>query len=187
MISQFLQDINLVESLFRIVSFVDILPLLQSILDCDNPQENVNIWTLEHNRSFSVRSFSVRSFYKFLVEGGTHSPLHSNFWKMECPSKMTLFCWLARENRILTLVNLTKKGCNLQNAIDTCVLCYKDSKIVDHLLISCEFLEHIWSFFKLNLNIQSLPPSLSEVWTTWIPFLEASYRVFLDLPSKAIF
>lgn len=91
-------------------------------------------------------------------------------------AKLQFFCWLASENKILTLTNLAKKGCNIQNGTDTCVLCHKNSEIVDHLLLNCDFSKRIWSFFKHNLNFQSLLHSLTEVWTTRISSLEACQR-----------
>lgn len=61
--------------------------------------------------------FSMRSFYLFLEDGGVLSPLYPLFWKVKCPSKITLFL----ANKILTLNNLAKKGCNTLCAKDTCV------------------------------------------------------------------
>lgn len=134
---------------------------LQSLPDCSSTQDDVFTWTLE-----SKRSFSFRFFYKFLMDGGLQSPLYPNFWKVDCPSKITLFYWLASENKISTLTNLTIKGCNIQNASKTCVLCHRNSKTVDHLMIHCAFSERIWSFFMHNINSQSCPHSMVEVWST---------------------
>lgn len=70
------------------------------------------------------------------MDGEMHSALYPQFWKFECLSKISLFCWLASEDRILTLANLAKKGCNTQNATDTYVLCYKHMETANHLLLS---------------------------------------------------
>lgn len=91
-----------------------------------------------------------------------------------------------QENK-LTLTNLAKKGCNVQNATNTCVLCHKNSETVDCLLLHYEFSGRIWSFFKHILNFQSLPYSLTKVWTTWIPSLKACQRAIRDILSRAIF
>lgn len=92
-------------------------------------------------------SFFVYSFYEFFVDGGLRTPLYPSFGKVDCSSKITLFCWLAYENKILTLSNLAKKCCNFQYATDTCVICYQNSETADHLLIHCDFTIRIWFFF----------------------------------------
>lgn len=102
------------------------------------------------------------TFYKFLIDGGLRSALHPQFWKTEFPVKF-LFCQLASEEKILTLVNLANKGCNSQNVTGTCVLCYKGSKTTDHLLLRCEVQERIWELFKQTLNIHSQAQSLSKI------------------------
>lgn len=129
------------------------------------------IWTLESNRNFSVKSF-----YHFLVDGGICNPLYSLFWKIGCSSKVTLFCWLGWDNKVLTLTNLAKKGCNLQCATDTCVLCHRCPESVDHLLLKCNFIDRIWHFFKHTLGLLSHPHSTFEIRTTWIPSLHSQLR-----------
>lgn len=54
--------------------------------DCSSSDEDTCIWTLENKSSFSVRSF-----YKFLIDGGTQTPLYLNYWKVDWPNKITLF------------------------------------------------------------------------------------------------
>ncbi|XP_039140503.1 uncharacterized protein LOC120277716 [Dioscorea cayenensis subsp. rotundata] len=160
----------------------DLFPIIQSIPECSSSQEDLYIWTLERNCSFSVRSF-----YKFLVDGGLRTPLYPSFWKVDCPSKVTLFCWLANDNKIPSMSNLAKIGCNFQKATNTCVLCYNNSETVDHLLIHCEFASRIWAFYVNNLHLLTAPISLDQVWITWIPSLEAHRRTFWDLLTRAIF
>lgn len=181
-IRHLLQHTSDPEPLFREVPIVALQPLLQSLPDCSSPLEDESAWTLEKNCSFSVRSF-----YNFLVDGGMRSPLSSSFWKVDCPSKVTLFCWLASDNKILTLSNLAKKRCNFHNATDTCVLCYNDSETVDHLLIHCNFASRIWAFYASYLNLQSFPISLEYFWSSWIPSLDLRLRSPWDLLSRAIF
>lgn len=103
-VHQFSQQIQTLENLFHNPSFNNFSPLIRAIPDCSRDQEDLFIWTLEKSGSFSIKSF-----YKFLIGGGIHYPLYSHFWKSKCPSKITLFCWLAREDKLLTLSNLSKK------------------------------------------------------------------------------
>lgn len=141
----------------------------------------MGIWKLESNIIFFVRSF-----YKFLIDGRMCSDLYLQFWKVHCRSKISLFCWLVSDDKILTLSNLAKKGCNLQQASDTCVLYHKDSKTTDHLLLKCEFTERVLVLLEQVLNLYSHPKSLSKVWTSWIPALDILHRILWDLISRAI-
>ncbi|XP_039113778.1 uncharacterized protein LOC120249347 [Dioscorea cayenensis subsp. rotundata] len=180
-IRQLYLNISNLESFFLEASPDDFISLIQSIPNCSSSEEDTNIWTLDRNHTFSVRSF-----YKFLVDGGLRTPLYPSFWKVECPSKVTLFCWLANDNKISTLSNLGKKGCNFQNATYTCVMCYKNSETVDHLLIHCDFASRIWAYYLNVLNSHSSPNSLDQVWLSWIPSLDASRRPLWDLLTRAI-
>lgn len=112
----------------------------------------MGIWNLESNRIFSVHSF-----YKYLIDGGMRNDLYPQFWKVDCPSKIFLFCWLANDDKILTLSNLAKKGCNLQQAFDTFVLCLKDSESTDHLLLKCDFTNRVWVLLEHVLKLHSHP------------------------------
>ncbi|XP_039120377.1 uncharacterized protein LOC120256778 [Dioscorea cayenensis subsp. rotundata] len=131
-------------------------------------------------------TFTVKSFYKFLIDGGTRSPLYPLFWKIRCPSKITLLSWLAGEDKILTLSNIFKKGCNFQHSTDTCVLCHNSSETLQHLFIDCEFSKRIWAFFYHSLDSSSLPQSIPYLWTSWIPSLAPQSQPLWDLVSRAI-
>lgn len=121
------------------------------------------------------------------MDGGIHNSLSPPFWGSECPSKITIFCWLACEEKILTLTNLAMRGCKIQNATDTCVLCHEGSKTADHLLLKCIFATCIWAFSRQTLNLHSQPVSLSEVWTYWLPSLDVQLRDLQDLLLRATF
>ncbi|KAJ0970594.1 hypothetical protein J5N97_018553 [Dioscorea zingiberensis] len=54
--------------------------------------------------------FSVKSLYEFLVDGGLRCPIQHDFWGIACPTKVKLFAWLAWDNKLLTLNNLSKRG-----------------------------------------------------------------------------
>lgn len=126
------------EMIFRTATTTEILPLLSSIPDCSSEQDDAKTCSLESNRIFSVQYF-----YKFLMDGGIRISHYPLFWKTEWSSKITLFCWLVCEDKILTLTNLAKKGCNFQSATGICVLCLKGSQIAEHLFLRCEFSQRI--------------------------------------------
>ena len=66
----------------------------------------------KHWRLTSNEVRSVKSFYNFLVDGGLRCRTSLNIWKGLCPRKVKAFTWLAWDNKILTLENLTKRKCN---------------------------------------------------------------------------
>ena len=102
-------------------------------------------------------------------------------------NKITLFCWLAWKDKILTLSNLAKKGCNIHCATDTCILCYEDSETTEHLLLNCEFSECIRHFFKQILDLRPRSQTLPEDWTSSIPSMETRFQFLWEPLSRVIF
>lgn len=135
-VKQFTQDLPSHEILFRTATLSKRLPFLPFIPNCSSNHEDLKIWNLENSKNLSVCSF-----YKYLIDGCLQSALYPQFWKTECPSKISFFCQLASEDRILNIVNIAKKDCNTQSATNTYVLCHKDSETADHLLLQCEVSE----------------------------------------------
>lgn len=77
-------------------------------------------------------AFMVKSFYGFLNDGGLLCQVAQFFWRNLCPKKITIFNWLAWNNKILTLTNLETRRCNrLPTA--TCVMCHSAIETADHL------------------------------------------------------
>ncbi|XP_039141256.1 uncharacterized protein LOC120278572 [Dioscorea cayenensis subsp. rotundata] len=180
-IRHFHQLLNNPESLFLSIPAESLSALIDINPECSHNQDDILSWALEKSGNFSVKSF-----YKFLIDGGLRSPLYSNFWKIRCPSKVTLFCWLAGEEKILTLTNLFKKGFNFQNSTNTCVLCHNASENLQHLFLDCAFTNRIWAFFLQVLDSNSLPQSIPSLWSKWITNLNPQLRILLDLISRAV-
>lgn len=108
-------------------------------------------WNLTRNGTFSVKSL-----HNFMIDGGLGCPVSRFFWKSRCPKKINLFNWLVWKNWIPSLENLEKRRCNrLPTA--TCVLCHKDVKSVDHLVISCPYVSPIWDYFCRLLHLPDPP------------------------------
>lgn len=98
-IRQFVNGLNFHDSFFRSDWSSESSSFFISIPDCISNQEDLYIQKLEVNANFSVRSF-----YKFLIDGGLRSGLSSMFWHYVCPFKISMFSWLASEDKILTLL-----------------------------------------------------------------------------------
>lgn len=54
--------------------------------------------------------FSVKSLYRFLNFGGIKISQAMLWWQVPLPHKIKIFMWLMTKNKILTKVNLRKKG-----------------------------------------------------------------------------
>lgn len=98
--------------------------------------------------------FSVRSFYEvFTTQTSNHFPW-KNIWRSKAPPKAALFVWTASSlGKILTINNLRKLGLIL---IGQCCLCRNSSKIVDNLLLHCEFARVLWNYFSAKWDQHGL-------------------------------
>lgn len=72
---QFFQNLDSLERFFHTNTFIDLLPVLLSIPNSLNDQDDVNTWTLEKNGIFSAKSF-----YKLLIDGVVRSLLYPQFF-----------------------------------------------------------------------------------------------------------
>lgn len=106
--------------------------------------------------------FFVKSFYRMLIDGGLRCPVSRFFWRDWCPKKVSLFNWLAWQNKILSLENLARRRCN-RFPTDTCVLCHEGSESADHLFIHCSVAKQVWEYFFRLLNLPHLPSSLRDL------------------------
>jgi zinc-binding in reverse transcriptase len=56
------------------------------------------------------------------------------------PLKVKIFLWLVKRNRVLTKLNLAKKG---WSGNTKCVFCDLEES-TNHLFVSCPFVNQIW-------------------------------------------
>lgn len=132
---------------FPPVSFLDNLINSQSL-----PGNDKKRWKLTSNKKFSIKTI-----YNFLNDGGIRCHKMHTILKGGYHKKISLFNWLAWENKILTLDNLALRRCNFLQ-ISTCVMCYADIETSDHLLLHC-----LWLLLSKTTLVESLevriPPS----------------------------
>lgn len=107
---QFYQQLSNPESLFHTATAIDLSLLPEVLPDCSHDQEDFFTWTLDKSVIFTIKSY-----YNFLIDDRSRSPLQSQFWKIRCPSKISLSCWISQDDKILTLSNFFKKGCNIED------------------------------------------------------------------------
>jgi zinc-binding in reverse transcriptase len=74
---------------------------------------------------------TTASAYKFLTNTSHIRTKRNLSWKIKAPTRVQIFAWLTIHNKILTTVNLIKRGFNLPNM---CRLCRVQQKMVPRLL-----------------------------------------------------
>ncbi|XP_071728620.1 uncharacterized protein [Rutidosis leptorrhynchoides] len=81
------------------------------------------------------------------------------------PQKINIFIWRAIKCKIRTRSELDKRGIDLNTLL--CPLCDTEVEIVDHILISCHNVKHIWhlplKWWNFNtLNISNIEEAFVE-------------------------
>lgn len=138
--------------------FVSVRRLLANLSSSVLLAEDRRLWRLSSNGSFTVKSF-----YNFLNDRGLHCRWTPTILKSCCPKKVNLFNWLAWDNKILTLENLTLRRCNLLPT-NTCVMCHAEAESSTHLFTLCSVAYCIWGHFRQFFGIRASPVSLSDLW-----------------------
>ncbi|CAI9283588.1 unnamed protein product [Lactuca saligna] len=82
----------------------------------------------------------------YLVDNGRFE------WVKEIPIKVNTFIWQAKQNRIPTSVNLSKRRVNVQSTI--CCQCGEEEETTDHVLIQCSFAKSVMEWILKWCNIQ---------------------------------
>lgn len=138
--------------LFRLLNLLDGLK--------SKPSLRINWdWFISSKGRFLTRSLSME-----LVNFRTFPFLHKGIWIMGIPSKISFFMWNTFLNKILTLINLQRKGWNLVNR---CIMCLKKEESVYHLFIHCAIASKVRGFFLSPLHCFVLP----------FPFLRVDFRL----------
>lgn len=99
------------------------------------------IWATESSGVFSVSSVFKRA----CPCADPRLRISKLVWVKYLPPKVQFFWWLAWRSRLKTSVFLQKISV-LQNSASTlCVFCKTANESVDHVLVSCPFVWHVWA------------------------------------------
>jgi hypothetical protein len=98
-------------------------------------QADVIKWRWDSNGCFNVRSL-----YRFLNFRGVQQEHTLLWWGAPIPHKIKVFMWLLTKKKILTKVNLAKRGWNGELKCQFCNM----EDLVDHLIIGCRYSRTVW-------------------------------------------
>ena len=96
-----------------------------------------------HWRWNATGRFTVHSFYTWLEYGGVKKKYFDTIWKAKIPFKIKIFLWLVKQKKVLTRVNLSKRG--WQGDVACSFFC-GEPETVDHLFIQRSFVKYIWDW-----------------------------------------
>lgn len=118
---------------------VDILDELTAIILFDEPgSQDQAVWSKEPSGSFSVRTA-----YDCAAENSP-SPEAAKWnaiWKLKLPSRIKVFLWLSRHERIMTNKQRMKRGFA---TCDKCWCCKDVSEDIEHTLRRCPAADEVW-------------------------------------------
>ena len=87
-------------------------------------------WDLDSSKKFTVRS--LRKLIKALAVPTANVETD---WMRWIPSKVNIFLWRLRTNRLATKDNLARRGVKLHS--DECPMCLSCAECLDHVLVNC--------------------------------------------------
>ncbi|XP_071694839.1 uncharacterized protein [Rutidosis leptorrhynchoides] len=97
-------------------------------------------WRTGNNGIFTTKSLTGLIEEKLITRGnGNMETLRNNL----VPKKIKIFVWRARRKRLPTLVELDKRGIDLDSI--RCPLCDDDIESVDHSLFLCKHVIEVWN------------------------------------------
>ncbi|GKF58335.1 RNA-directed DNA polymerase, eukaryota, reverse transcriptase zinc-binding domain protein [Tanacetum coccineum] len=110
----------------------------------------------------SSRVFSVRGMRHHIFKSSNSLVLNPIRWNKLLPAKINICSWRITNRRIPTLINLDKRGIDLNSV--RCQICDKDLETEDHLFIFCDLAIDIWNKVLNWWNLDLMcPASLTDL------------------------
>jgi len=91
-------------------------------------------------------TFSVKSAYSILANHqatGVSEGVFSTLWQAKAPPKALITAWRVLHDRILTRVNLFRRGVSVISSL--CPLCNLSEESSQHLFLDCALAQQVWS------------------------------------------
>ena len=118
-------------------------------------------WKLSRNGKFEVKSY-----YKVLTQVD-HPPFPwKSIWKVQVPTRIAFFTWIAALGKILTIDNLRKRKVLI---LDWCCMCKSNGESVNHLLLHCPITRDLWDMvFSLLGVCWVMPKGVEDLLACWV-------------------
>lgn len=127
---------------------------------CLNNERDKVVWALD-----KTKMFTTRSLYKFMSFQGASNPSLCKIWKVKIPSKIKIFLWQMRLDRLPGGVCLRNRG---WKGSDRCCLC-GELESSDHIFFRCSLARFVWYIIRRVFGWDRSPSSVSDMWEFWIP------------------
>lgn len=122
------------------------------------------VWTSTTNGIFSVKSgyWSAIKRHAGTPSANTVDTLvWKKLWKLNLPSKLSLFLWKCLHNILLVKWQLRKRGI----PIDTiCARCGQSEETREHVFFECQWSQRVWRGTTLGLNFSISQPVGFNIW-----------------------
>ena len=105
------------------------------------PEDSI-IWVVNKKRIFSMKGayYVAKKMLDSDIQGETsrgdvHAPLWKRIWQLNIPEKICIFAWRLCMNAIPTMVNLSRRGIQVDVL---CSICKKEEEATEHVILKCE-------------------------------------------------
>lgn len=135
--------------------FPTLLQEMQQVVIPLSPTSNQKVWC--HS---DTRVLSFKEAYNFLNPSSNQLSWCQLIWKQFIPPSKSFLIWRIMHKRMLTDENLRARGCV---TVSIRSLCYSAAETTDHLFLSCDFAQNIWSWLSSVLHCVINQTSISSL------------------------
>ncbi|GJY14799.1 RNA-directed DNA polymerase, eukaryota, reverse transcriptase zinc-binding domain protein [Tanacetum coccineum] len=132
------------------------------------------------NWELDTTGYSVASACMHIDEHTLNGTFTSTRWLRCIPIKVNIFIWRLRLDKLPTLVNMDRKGIDVDSLI--CPICNEHVENVDHLFFSCEMAHDLWGLLARWCTLDIPEVSNITEWFSWLDdaHVSKSARIILE-------
>ncbi|GKC45716.1 RNA-directed DNA polymerase, eukaryota, partial [Tanacetum coccineum] len=132
------------------------------------------------NWELDTTGYSVASACMHIDEHTLNGTFTSTRWLRCIPIKVNIFIWRLRLDKLPTLVNMDRKGIDIDSLI--CPICNEHVENVDHLFFSCEMAHDLWGLLARWCTLDIPEVSNITEWFSWLndAHVSKSARIILE-------
>nr|GEX90708.1 RNA-directed DNA polymerase, eukaryota, reverse transcriptase zinc-binding domain protein [Tanacetum cinerariifolium] len=146
-----------------------------------NSHQDTCTWSLGILKGYTVAS--VRSLIDLHFLGAN---LNATRWNRSIHVKVNLFMWRAMLNKLPTIVNLDRKGIEVDSLL--CPICHEDVETVNCIFFMCDLSKVLWALLAKWWELDVLFCASISDWLSWLDSssISSKARVFLDGVGAAL-